>query len=256
MRQTRQSIAQHNASTMHARASHNALQTPIQIYTPVPPNLPLNVNIHAAPGLQHALRLSQAFQIKSSYQQRQNSSCAPALNFMNGSQSLSSPHLPSIQARPSTKVDSFPVEMSSIPTGQMPSLEHNRKSNTDVKVKPHQNPNQALSQQGERIDVNNTKPPQMPSLEYNRESNNDVKVNTIQNPNQAPRSTETIRSSEVEAALRSKPQRGRKRENLNGLERLALTRTRNREHAKHTRCEGISLFTSLFSSFKFSNFFL
>lgn len=57
-------------------------------------------------------------------------------------------------------------------------------------------------------------------------------VNTITKP---PPSTEIIRSSEVEAALRSKPQRGRKRENLNGLERLALTRTRNREHAKHTR---------------------
>ena len=43
--------------------------------------------------------------------------------------------------------------------------------------------------------------------------------NTITKP---PPSTEIIRSSEVEAALRSKPQRGRKRENLNGLERLAL----------------------------------
>lgn len=45
----------------------------------------------------------------------------------------------------------------------------------------------------------------------------------------------SIRKGEVEAALRSKPQRGRKRENLNAEERLELTRTRNREHAKSTR---------------------
>ncbi|CAB9501300.1 expressed unknown protein [Seminavis robusta] len=44
-----------------------------------------------------------------------------------------------------------------------------------------------------------------------------------------------VRKDEVEAALRSKPQRGRKRENLNAEERLELTRTRNREHAKSTR---------------------
>lgn len=44
-----------------------------------------------------------------------------------------------------------------------------------------------------------------------------------------------VRKGEVEAALRSKPQRGRKRENLNAEERLELTRTRNREHAKSTR---------------------
>lgn len=44
-----------------------------------------------------------------------------------------------------------------------------------------------------------------------------------------------VRKSEVEAALRSKPQRGRKRENLSEEERLELTRTRNREHAKTTR---------------------
>lgn len=44
-----------------------------------------------------------------------------------------------------------------------------------------------------------------------------------------------IRATEVEAALRSKPQRGRKRENLTVFERLELTRTRNREHAKSTR---------------------
>ena len=44
-----------------------------------------------------------------------------------------------------------------------------------------------------------------------------------------------IRTAEIEAALRSKPQRGRKRDNLSALERLELTRTRNREHAKSTR---------------------
>lgn len=44
-----------------------------------------------------------------------------------------------------------------------------------------------------------------------------------------------VRREKVEAALKSKPQRGRKRENLNEQERLELTRTRNREHAKSTR---------------------
>lgn len=44
-----------------------------------------------------------------------------------------------------------------------------------------------------------------------------------------------VRTTEIQAALRSKPQRGRKRDNLSELERLELTRTRNREHAKSTR---------------------
>eukprot|EP00978_Attheya_sp_CCMP212_P017236 scaffold45817_cov50-Attheya_sp.AAC.2 len=44
-----------------------------------------------------------------------------------------------------------------------------------------------------------------------------------------------IRKEEVNAALHSRPQRGRKRENLSALERMELTRTRNREHAKSTR---------------------
>ena len=44
-----------------------------------------------------------------------------------------------------------------------------------------------------------------------------------------------IRQKEIEKALRSKSQRGRKRANLNEVERLELTRTRNREHAKSTR---------------------
>ncbi len=51
----------------------------------------------------------------------------------------------------------------------------------------------------------------------------------------SPSADELIRREEVEAALKSKPQRGRKRENLSVLERLELTRTRNREHAKSTR---------------------
>lgn len=50
-----------------------------------------------------------------------------------------------------------------------------------------------------------------------------------------------IRSEEVEAALRSKPQRGKKRNNLSVLERLELTRTRNREHAKCTRYVPVSV---------------
>jgi hypothetical protein len=44
-----------------------------------------------------------------------------------------------------------------------------------------------------------------------------------------------VRRQEIDAALRSKPQRGRKRDNLSEVERLELTRTRNREHAKSTR---------------------
>jgi hypothetical protein len=46
---------------------------------------------------------------------------------------------------------------------------------------------------------------------------------------------EMVRREEVEKALNSKPQRGRKRGNLNEEERQELTRTRNREHAKSTR---------------------
>jgi hypothetical protein len=45
----------------------------------------------------------------------------------------------------------------------------------------------------------------------------------------------SVRKEKVDEALRSKPQRGRKREDLNDTERLELTRTRNREHAKSTR---------------------
>lgn len=62
-----------------------------------------------------------------------------------------------------------------------------------------------------------------------------------------------IRQEEVNAALRSKPQRGRKRDNLSALERLELTRTRNREHAKSTRsvlCTNPCIFSSKFVSYK------
>jgi len=63
------------------------------------------------------------------------------------------------------------------------------------------------------------------------------KSQTDSAPNQQTESETqaTIRQDQIEAALRSKPQRGRKRENLSVLERLELTRTRNREHAKSTR---------------------
>lgn len=44
-----------------------------------------------------------------------------------------------------------------------------------------------------------------------------------------------IRKKKVEEALRSKPQRGKRREDLSDKERMELTRTRNREHAKSTR---------------------
>lgn len=58
-------------------------------------------------------------------------------------------------------------------------------------------------------------------------------VATVVRPQAA--TARSIRREKVEAALRSKPQRGRKRENLSDLERVELTRTRNREHAKSTR---------------------
>lgn len=47
--------------------------------------------------------------------------------------------------------------------------------------------------------------------------------------------TEDVRAEKIRDALNSKPQRGKKRQELNELERLELTRTRNREHAKSTR---------------------
>ena len=45
----------------------------------------------------------------------------------------------------------------------------------------------------------------------------------------------TVREDEIQAALTSKPQRGRKRMNLTAEERKELTKTRNREHARTTR---------------------
>lgn len=44
-----------------------------------------------------------------------------------------------------------------------------------------------------------------------------------------------LRTEKIRDALNSKPQRGKKRRNLNDMERVELTRTRNREHAKSTR---------------------
>jgi hypothetical protein len=44
-----------------------------------------------------------------------------------------------------------------------------------------------------------------------------------------------VRADKIRDALNSRPQRGKKRGNLNDRERLELTRTRNREHAKCTR---------------------
>jgi len=52
---------------------------------------------------------------------------------------------------------------------------------------------------------------------------------------QSPEPSPSIRKEKVAEALRSKPQRGRKRDDLSETERLELTRTRNREHAKSTR---------------------
>ena len=56
-------------------------------------------------------------------------------------------------------------------------------------------------------------------------------TNNANSPNQH----QEVRPSEVERALRSKPQRGKKRNNLNIDERKELTRSRNRLHAKTTR---------------------
>lgn len=63
-----------------------------------------------------------------------------------------------------------------------------------------------------------------------------------------PKGKRVIRQNEVEAALKSKPQRGRKRDNLNAMERLELTRTRNREHAKSTRVRKKARYQELLDS--------
>ena len=52
----------------------------------------------------------------------------------------------------------------------------------------------------------------------------------------SPSSTSSVREEEIKAALTSKPQRGKKRDNLTAEERKELTKTRNREHARTTRC--------------------
>ena len=55
-----------------------------------------------------------------------------------------------------------------------------------------------------------------------------------------------VRTEKIQAALNSMPQRGKKRRNLNDEERLELTRTRNREHAKCTRYVPSYVFTVFF----------
>lgn len=62
--------------------------------------------------------------------------------------------------------------------------------------------------------------------------------------------TLTSRPSEekVQAALRSQPQRGRKRMNLSKEERVELTKTRNREHARNTRIRKKARYTELLKS--------
>mmetsp|Transcript_37822 Transcript_37822/g.81624 ORF Transcript_37822/g.81624 Transcript_37822/m.81624 type:complete len:342 (-) Transcript_37822:230-1255(-) len=57
--------------------------------------------------------------------------------------------------------------------------------------------------------------------------------------------TVEVPSGKILDALHSKPQRGKKRENLNDMERLELTRTRNREHAKSTRMKKKARFDEL-----------
>ena len=54
-----------------------------------------------------------------------------------------------------------------------------------------------------------------------------------------------FRTDKIQDALKSRPQRGKKRRNLNEQERLELTRTRNREHAKCTRMKKKARHTEL-----------
>ena len=61
---------------------------------------------------------------------------------------------------------------------------------------------------------------------------------------------EPVRTDEVERALKSKSQRGKKRENLNNDERKELTRSRNRMHAKTTRCESVLFSFALCTFFR------
>lgn len=63
-------------------------------------------------------------------------------------------------------------------------------------------------------------------------ASNHASVQSFKSTNTTP---EAIRKEQIERALHSKPQRGKKRENLTESERLELTRTRNREHARSTR---------------------
>jgi hypothetical protein len=73
---------------------------------------------------------------------------------------------------------------------------------------------------------------QQPSSDF---STNNVGVDNDRSTEESSSPDNLVRRQEIEAALRSKPQRGRKRDNLSEVERLELTRTRNREHAKSTR---------------------
>ena len=80
---------------------------------------------------------------------------------------------------------------------------------------------------GETATLNSTKTmPGSIKSSSNRECTPPLKVETEE---------VVVRKEKIDAALRSKPQRGRKRDNLSVHERLELTRTRNREHAKSTR---------------------
>lgn len=64
----------------------------------------------------------------------------------------------------------------------------------------------------------------------------DSRDNAIKPPVKGtPNIHDAVRTDKIQAALNSMPQRGKKRRNLNDEERLELTRTRNREHAKCTR---------------------
>lgn len=86
--------------------------------------------------------------------------------------------------------------------------------------------------------LNSTKFPLEPIRKHNFVAFHSYHENSPANVSSNESSTDendSIRRDKIEAALQSLPQRGRKRDNLSENERLELTRTRNREHAKSTR---------------------
>jgi hypothetical protein len=92
----------------------------------------------------------------------------------------------------------------------------------------------------EKIDnaINCTMPAIQPIRKHNFvafEIFNEVSPANVSSNESLTDDNDSIRREKINAALQSMPQRGRKRDNLSEHERMELTRTRNREHAKSTR---------------------